>query len=123
MSASVLDAAARVRVARLLTLAADDASAPGEARNAAQAARRMLERAGLTWDALLGAGPAETQEEEVADHRALAAAILAGPGVAALTAWECGFLRCLMQWDRPASAKQRAVLARLARKAAAWSGS
>lgn len=106
---TVLSRTDRDRLGKLLGLLGSDF--PGERDAAAQAAHRIVMRAGLTWQQVVEPPPVEKKLPELGTWRATVAACLAKPG--SLRPWEISFLRDLPQFRR-LSVKQRYVLKEIA---------
>lgn len=119
-----------IRLVRLLTLAGDEAATPGEAVNALRAAHRLLDRAGLTWAAVLsaarGAGPADgpapepepPPERDAAEARRRAAALISTEWFAGAKPFAVEFVAAMARWTWVVSPKQWRTLEECEREAA-----
>jgi len=111
----VIIAAALDRELLARTLGMMGSSFDGEALAAARAADRLVRQAGLSWAEVITPKSPEVPHREAIDIGAVVE--LSGIyGRRALSAWERQFVDSLATWPEPLSAKQRAVLDRVARK-------
>ena len=117
MSATAeLPAPDRAKLGKLLGLLGSDHA--GERDAAGLAAHRLLQRHGLTWEAVVM--PPRAREPLMGIWRATVAACLERPG--SLRPWEAGFLRDLSNFRR-VSSKQRYILQEIANRVLRSGGS
>ncbi len=109
MTAAILPAATRKKLAKLLGMLGSDHA--GERDSAGLAAVRLMRQSGLSWQQILSPPPPEHPIPERGTWRETVRQCLARPG--SLRPWEVGFLRDLPQFRR-LSTKQRYCLKEIA---------